>query len=161
GAPELVPISVDNDMDVLGLKGSNRHRGDVPRPCRHRNFPGDEVVDGAINEQGDLRVQERHIDAAALPRLLALVECGQHPMRGADTTGHIADGGTHAHGLPTLRTGIAHDATQGLYHQVKGRAVFAWPRVAVARDGTRNNTRVDLLQRLIIDAQALQDPGAK
>ena len=25
GAPELVPIGVDDDMDILGLKGSDRH----------------------------------------------------------------------------------------------------------------------------------------
>src|SRR5215470_10076672 len=93
--------------------------------------------------------------------MLALVEGGQHPVRGEDATGHIAYGSAHAHGLPTERTGIAHDAPQSLHHQVKGRAIFAWPRVAVARDGTRNDPRVDLLERLIVDAQALQDTGAK
>src|SRR5436190_16817067 len=82
-------------------------------------------------------------------------------MRGKDAASHIAYGGAHAHGLPTERTGIAHDAAQGLHHQVKGRAVFAWPRVAVARDGTRNDPRINLLQRLIVNAQALQDTGAK
>ena len=161
GAPELVPIGVDDDMDILGLKSPNRHSGNVPRPCRHRNFPGDEVVHRTVDEQGDLRVQERHIDTAALAGVLALVECGQHPMRGEDAASHIAYGGAHAHGLPAERTGIAHDAAQGLHHQVKGRAIFAWPCVAVARDGTRNNPRVDLLERLIVDAQALQDTGTK
>src|SRR5439155_23924180 len=82
-------------------------------------------------------------------------------MRGEDAASHIAYGGAHAHGLPTKRTGIAHDAAQGLHDQVKGRAIFAWPRVAVARDGTCNNPRIDLLERLIVDAQALQDTGAK
>src|SRR4030095_16723900 len=61
----------------------------------------------------------------------------------------------------TERTGIAQDAAQGLHDQVKGRAIFAWPRVAVARDGTRNNPRIDLLQRLIVDPQALQGTGSK
>src|SRR6185436_10839662 len=64
-------------------------------------------------------------------------------------------------GLPTERAGIAHDAAQGLHHQVKGRTIFARPRVAGARDGTRDNARIDLLERLVIDAQALQDTGAK
>src|SRR5262249_38481703 len=98
---------------------------------------------------------------AALAGVLALVESGQHAMRGEDTAGHVAYRGTHAHGLPTERAGIAHNAAQGLNHQVKGRAIFAWARVAVARDGTRNNARIDLLERLIVDAQALQDTGAK
>src|SRR5215475_5866732 len=93
--------------------------------------------------------------------MLALVEGGQHSMGGEDAASHIAYGGAHAYGLPTERTGIAHDAAQGLHDQVKGRAIFAWPGVTVARDGTRNDAWVDLLERLIVDAQAFQDTGAK
>src|SRR5262249_20261000 len=78
-----------------------------------------------------------------------------------DASSHVAHRRTHTHRFPAKRTGIAHDATHGLHHQVKRRTIFKWPGVAVARHGTGNNTWVHLLQRLIIDAQALQDTGAE
>ena len=121
----------------------------------------DEVVAGDVAGHGDLGFEEGHVDALSFACFFAREEGGEDGTTCVESSAHVSDGDTCTHRFAIGCASDAHEAAEGLGHEVVARAIFVGAGVAVAGDGAVDETGADLLQSVVIEAHFVEGAGAE
>ncbi|GJE59985.1 hypothetical protein MPOCJGCO_2094 [Methylobacterium trifolii] len=158
-APEPVVGDADVDPAVGGgerLVGADRGMR-VAAPLRAG--AGGEVHAGVEGQQGGHGVEHGHVDAAALPRALALPQGRQHALRRVEPGHEVGDRGADLRRRPVRVAGDVHDAGFALEDQVVARPVRVRSGQAEARDAAIDQAGIVLPQPLEAEAEPVHRPG--
>ena len=113
-------IVADGDDDVA--VGDRKHLvgHDVRMRVAHpaRRHARDEIAHRLVGEHADLRVEERHVDMAPSPGLVAAPERGEDRDRGIDPGENVGIGDADLLRLAVRLAGQVHDAAHALDHEV-------------------------------------------
>ncbi len=118
-----------------------------------------QMVAGDVAHQGNLRIQERDVDALSLAGSLAGEERRKDGVRGEDACGDIGDGHARPVGLSPDGTRDAHEPPLCLNHEVIAGPVTVGPAVPVAGDRAVDQPRPQRLQGLVVQTPALHRTG--
>ena len=148
-----------DDVVISGVENLVRNEAGVGvAVSTRRPVVGEEPRD-LVSTQGHDTVQQRHIDVLPLPADAAVVERGEDRHRCVHPGHHIGDGHSHLLGAAAkvvALAGNAHEAANGLEHEVITGLLSAWAALAVPRNGAVHEARVDQAQAFVIKSVALE-----
>ena len=121
--------------------------------ARHRPARGLEV------EHGDLRLQQRGLHPLALARDVALDEGDERTHGGVVAAGQVGDGDADAHRSLARQPGDRHQAAHALRDLVEARPIAVGTVLAEARQAHIDEARIDLAQRLVVEAEPVLHVG--
>ena len=125
------------------------------------DLAGDQPARGLEVEHEDLRFEQRGMDPLPLARLLALDQRHQDRLRQQQAGAEIVDRDADPHRPLARQAGDRHQPAHALRDLVDPGPLRIGPGLAEAGDAAIDDARVDLLDRLVIDAEAEFHLGAE
>jgi len=155
------PDGGDDVGAVLRLVALERGDGGVDPSEGPGDFTLQRVADDGVFERGVEAVDHGDVDVLAPSRLLPVPQGRQDADRGLHPRDDVAHGGAHPAGRAALGPGDAHEPAVGLGHHVIGGplGVLGQRVVTEAADGAIDDSRIDLLQVLPVQAHLLHGRG--
>ena len=161
GFPLFLLVGRDIDVAILGKEGPAGRGGEVVIAHERGLLAADEEIGRHPAHEGHDAVQQGHVDELPLPRALP-VEQGCHHGEGRVEAAHgVADGKARAQGIQALVAVHGHLARKALDDLVVGGFQGIGPRLAEAGNGAVDESRVELRQGPVVQAQPLHDAGAE
>src|SRR6266478_9831712 len=125
------------------------------------DLSGDQPARGLEVEHEDLRFEQRGVDPLPHAASLALDQRHQHRLSEQEAGAKIVDRNADPHRALTRQAGDRHQPAHALGDLVDARPLGVGPGLAEPGDAAIDYSRVDLLHRFVIDAEAMLYGRAK
>jgi hypothetical protein len=112
-------------------------------------------------EQLDRRLQQARLHPLAFARDFALEQRRQNAERGEQAPTDIGDRAADAHRAAARLPGDRHDAGQALRDLIESGALAIRAVLSETGNARQHDSRIDLAQRLVVDAQPILHVGAE
>src|SRR5665213_1946470 len=150
---KVVARGGDVDLPVGGREEAGRDAGRVVVAGLLGDLAGLQPARRLEVEHEYLRFEERGVDPLPLAGLLALDQRHHHRLRQEEPGAQIVDRDADPHRPLPGEAGDRHQAAHALGDLVDAGALGVRPGLAEARDAAVDDARVDLLHRLVVDAE--------
>src|SRR3989454_178043 len=155
-----LPRRRDVDVPVRRLEDAGGNPGGMIVARLRRDFLAERPARRLEVEHPHHRLEQRGVHPLAAAGALALEQRDEDAVREEHARGEIGHGNADAHRALARPAGDRHEAAHALGDLVVARAIAVRARLAEARDAAVHEARVDLAQRLVVDAEAVLDVRA-
>src|SRR5437667_273487 len=156
-----LPGRRDVDVTVRRLEDAGGNPGGMIVARLRRDFLAERPARRLEVEHPHHRLEQRGVHPLAAAGALALEQRDEDAVREEHARGEIGHGNADAHRALARQAGDRHEAAHALGDLVVARAIAVRARLAEARDAAVHEARVDLAQRLVVDAEAVLDVRAE
>src|SRR5450756_773542 len=160
-APEDFLPRGDDDVTIRGREGLPRNRIVVRRAGRLGHLAIGQPHGADVAQQMQHGVEHRDLDPAPLPVSFAVEQRRQYPLARINPAAEIGERNADAHRRTAGLAGDGHMAADRLDVEVERRIVLVFAGAAEAGNGALDDTRIDAVQRRIIDCEAFEHARAK
>ena len=153
--PGLLARRGDVDVTVSGLEHAGRNAGRMIVAGLFGHFALDQITRALEVEHENLRLQQRALDVLTPLRFLTLKKGDQNTERGKQAGGKVGDRNAGANRALAGQAGDRHQPAHALGDLIEAGPVSIRAGLAEAGNAGINEPRVDLRQRLVVDAKPL------
>ena len=157
---QLLIAAADDDKPVLGRVGIVRRDGVIGIAVPGGQLPGDKIPLPCLLQGGGHRVHQGHVHVLPLPGHIPGLQRHQHPDGQIHPSQDIPQGVAGTGGGVPLLARHAHHSPHGLGDDIVARSLGEGSRGAKPGDGPVNEAGVDLLERLVPQAEPVHHPRA-